>query len=336
MEANVKKTYELIEKALEGKGLAYDEMEFLYGVDPTSRESYEIRWAGQQLSLQATDGKAEIHAQIGLNGTPCAKNCEFCSFAVCNGVRKGVLETSEQEVRDYARAYEEQNANLILLLCTASYKFDRLIEMIEVVREVISPEMPLLVNSFDLTPEQAQRIKAAGANGAYHAVRMDEGVRTTIPVETRLQTIQNLHDAGLSLSTCVEPVGPEHTPAQIAHYSKICMDTNPVSAGVGRRIMVPGTKMEHLGQNPDIVNSLYVAVYRLATGLEPRLNCAVSSAISAASGGNLAWAEVGTNPRDVMERTEKGGKGSNIEYCERIYTNAGWEILEGPSQGWML
>lgn len=336
METTTARTYELIEKAMEGKGLEYDEMEFLYGIDPFSRESYEVRWAGQQLSMQASDGKAEIHAQIGLNGTPCPKNCEFCSFAMCNEVRRGKNETSEEEVRAYARAYEEQNANLILLLCTASYQFDHLIEMVEVVREEISPEMPLLVNSFDLTLEQAQRLKAAGANGAYHAVRMDEGVRTTIPVETRLETIDNLHAAGLSLSTCVEPVGPEHTPAQIAHYSKICMGTNPVSAGVGRRIMVPGTKMESLGQNPDIVNSLYVAVYRLATGLDPRLNCAVSSAISAASGGNLAWAEVGTNPRDVMERTEKGGRGSNIEFCAKIYTNAGWEILDRPSQGWML
>ena len=336
MEQNTRRTYELIEKALEGTGLEYDEMEFLYGVDPRSRESYEVRWAAQQLSLRATNGKAEIHAQIGLNGTPCPKNCEFCSFAMCNGVRKGINETSEEEVRTYAQAYEEQGANLILLLCTASYRFERLIEMIEITREVISPEMPLLINSFDLTLEQAKAVKAAGANGAYHAVRMDEGVRTTIPVETRLQTVANLHEAGLSLSTCVEPVGPEHTPAQIAHYSKICMDTKPVSAGVGRRIMVPGTIMEPLGQNPDIVNSLYVAVYRLATGLEPALNCAVSSAISASSGGNLAWAEVGTNPRDVQERTEKGGKGSNIEYCERIFVNAGWEILEGPSQGWML
>lgn len=336
MDESSKRVYELVEKGLLGKGLEDDEMEFLYGVDPNSADSYYIRWAGNELSKQATDGKAEIHAQIGLNGTPCPKNCQFCSFAVCNGVRKGVLETTEQEVRDYARAYEESGANLILVLCTASYKFERLIEMVEVVREVISPELPLLINSFDLTLEQAQRVKQAGANGAYHAVRMGEGVVTNIPVETRLQTFENLKEAGLSLSTCVEPVGPEHTPKEIAYYSRICMNTHANSAGVGRRITVPGTMMEKYGTNPDLVNSLYVAVYRLATGLEPGLNCAVSSPISAASGANLAWAEVGTNPRDVVERTEKGGRGSNIEFCRRVYFNAGWEVLEGPSKGWIL
>ncbi len=336
MEETGKRVRELVEKSFIGDGLADEEMEFLYGIDPWSADAYYIRWAGNELSMRATDGKAEIHAQIGLNGTPCPKNCQFCSFAVCNGVREGVLETSEQEVRDYARAYEDSGANLILLLCTASYRFDRLVEMVEITREVISPELPLLVNSFDLDLTQAKRLKAAGADGAYHAVRMGEGVVTGIPIETRLQTIANLREAGLSLSTCVEPVGPEHTPREITEKSRICMNTHANSSGVGRRITVPGTMLERHGMNPDIVNSLYIAVYRLATGLKPGLNCAVASPLSAASGANLVWAEVGTNPRDLVRRTEEGGRGENIEFCRKVYFNGGWEILEGPSQGWRL
>ena len=40
---------------------------------------------------------------------------------------------------------------------------------------------------------------------------MGEGVDTKIPVEKRVKTFDHLREAGLSLQTCVEPIGPEHT-----------------------------------------------------------------------------------------------------------------------------
>ncbi|MCQ4882310.1 radical SAM protein, partial [Alistipes onderdonkii] len=76
-------------------------------------------------------------------------------------------------------------------------------------REVIPADMPLLVNTDDMQLDQCRQLKAAGANGAYHAVRMREGEDTEIPVEKRFETFANLREAGLTLSTCVEPVGPE-------------------------------------------------------------------------------------------------------------------------------
>ena len=79
-----------------------------------------------------------------------------------------------------------------------------------------------------------------------------------------------------------------------------------------------------------------MAVYRLATGLKPALNCAASTPIAASSGANLGWAEVGLNPRDTVERTEQGGRGNDIDHYRRMYANAGWEVLDGYSQGWKL
>ena len=77
-------------------------------------------------------------------------------------------------------------------------------------------------------------------------------------------------------------------------------------------------------------------MYRLATGFAQPLNCAVSTPITATSGGNLGWAEVGLNPRDTSERTENGGRGHGISYYRWVYENAGWEVLDGYSQGWRL
>ena len=328
--------YEILERAAAGAGLPDSDIEALYAVDPLSREAYAIRRDAHLMSLQATNGKAEIHAQIGLNGSPCGKNCKFCSFAVCNGLRKKLFELDADDVRRYCDVYQQQGANLVLMLATASYPFEKYLEMAAVARSVLDPEMPLLANYDDVTVERARQMKEVGIDGAYHAVRMREGVDTTIPVEKRLKTIENLHEAGLSLQTCVEPIGPEHTPAELTEATRRCIDSHANSAGCGRRITVPGTQVESRGQLNDLQNSLNVAVYRLATGLKPALNCAVSTPITATSGGNLGWAEVGLNPRDTAERTENGGRGNDIAYYRWAFTNAGWEVLDGYSQGWRL
>lgn len=328
--------YDIVEKGLLGNGLTEAETLRLYRVPECSKEAAYIRWAGQELSLRAGNGKAEIHAQIGLNSTICPKNCKFCSFAACNSARKGKFELPKEDVLEYAKLYMEDGANLILLLTTASYSFEKLVDMVGSVREVIGADMPLLVNTDDMTLEQTTTLKAAGANGAYHAVRMGEGVDTEIPVEKRMETFANLAAAGMSLSTCVEPVGPEHTPEQITEATMRCIGTHPMSAGVGKRIGVPGTLLYDKGMLTDVANANMVAIYRLASGLEPRLNCSANTVMTAASGANLAWAEVGTNPRDAVERTENGGRGASFSQQRKMFLASGWELVEGPSQGWML
>ncbi|MDR2109545.1 MAG: hypothetical protein LBP28_08850 [Coriobacteriales bacterium] len=336
MDVATARIYEIVEKGLEGKGLPDADVRVLYAVDPASKEAYYINWAGNQLSKQSSNGKAEIHAQIGLNGTPCPKNCQFCSFAVSNGVRKGKLEMPKDYVVEFAKIYEDQGANAILMLATASYRFELFLEMAEAVRAVISKDMPLLANIEDQSPEMARQLKAAGVDGCYHAVRMGEGSVTTIPVVERLATFEHIRAAGLSLSTCVEPIGPEHTAEELTEKTRICIDSGALSAGAGRRIGVPGTALFDLGMISAVRSALYVAVYRLATGLFPRLNCAAGTDLVANAGANLAWAESGVNPRDLLQRTEDGGKGKDIAFYRELYQNADWEVLEGPSPGWQI
>ena len=54
------------------------------------------------------------------------------------------------------------------------------------------------------------------------------------------------------------------------------------------------------------------------------------------AGGNLAWAEVGTNPRDNLSYTEKGGRGQSVITAQKVFRDTEWEVLEGPSKGWIL
>ena len=49
------------------------------------------------------------------------------------------------------------------MLTTASYSFDKLVDMVGSVREVIPADMPLLVNTDDMQLDQCRQLKAAGA-----------------------------------------------------------------------------------------------------------------------------------------------------------------------------
>lgn len=107
-----------------------------------------------------------------------------------------------------------------------------------------------------------------------------------------------------------------------------------MTSGVGKRIAVPGTMLYDRGMLTDVANANMVAIYRLAHGRSLKLNCSANTVMTAASGANLAWAEVGTNPRDLVERTEHGGRGASMSQQIKMFKASGWDILEGPSQGW--
>lgn len=324
---------ELVEKGLAGEGLDEPEVAELLRQSPYSNEGKLIRWAAWMLARKASGGVAEVHAQIGMDASACPLNCEFCSFAACNGLRPAKLEMPKDEVIQYARTYDEAGVNLMCLMVTANYDFDQFCEMGASVREVINPETPLMANIDDFTYEQALKLKSSGFDAIYHVVHMGEGEITRIPPEKRIQTMLNAKKAGLALSSCVEPIGPEHTPEEIAKRIEQLMALEPHSSGAGLRMPVPGTRFADDRPTSRGDWAFVTAVFRLAVGLEPRL-CG-NTYLTADSGSNYAWAEVGTNPRDTAERTgQTAGIGHGVAECKAGFEAFGWEVLEGPSQGW--
>jgi biotin synthase len=325
---------EIIEKSFGGEELSSEEIVALYKTDPYSKEAFMIRWAALKQSMELAEGFAEIHAQIGLDSGPCPRNCQFCSFAACNSKNPEAKrrETPLKDILEYAKIYMEQGANLILLLSTEAYDFDRYLEVCVRVREAVGRKTPLLANTGDLTPERAEQLKAAGIDGIYHAARLGEGAVTEIPLETRFATIENARKAGLKLSTCLEPIGPDHAPEDIAERARQCMSWAPLTSGVGRRVATPGTKTARLGMLSQPLNALYAAAYRLADH-ETKLIASVHSELMANSGSNLSWSEMGSNPRDTRRRTENG-RGRTIKEIRNLFRESGWKVRKGPSPGW--
>ena len=324
----------IVEEALAGAGLDVEKTAKLFSQSPYSAEGAHIRWGGYMLSRKASDGIAEVHAQIGMDASSCPLDCKFCSFASSNGLRPPSLEMPKDEVIEYAKAYDAAGVNLMCLMVTANYDFDKFCEMGSAVREVISPDMPLMANIDDFSYEQACKLKESGFDAIYHVIHMGEGEITNIQPQKRIDTINNAKKAGLTVSSCVEPIGPEHTADEVAKRIKQLMKLEPLSTGAGWRVPVPGSAFENDPRRGAIDWGFLTAVFRLSVGVSPRL--VGSTHLAANSGANYGWAEVGTNPRDASERTDKTGIGHGVVQAKYGFTVDGWKVLEGPSAGWRI
>ena len=326
---------EVIEKADAGAPLSMEDVTLLYSLPANSPEAYLLRCAGNRRAMLLADGTAEIHAQIGVDAGPCVKSCQFCSFAKCNNPEGELKLTPLRAILDYAKAFQDAGANLLLLMSSAAFPFERLGEIGQRVREVIGPEMPMLINTRDVSYDEAVTLRAAGYNGAYHAARMSEGEMTDIPLSTRVETMENLTRAGLPLSFCIEPIGEEHTAADFVERLELHLRFSPLTGGVGRRIPVQGTKVERCRKFDQAEQARLTAIYRLLDGKTPLVGSA-NATLAANSGANLCWAECGYNPRDFSGHTELDGVGRSVDFIARIYAETGWELRKGYSPGWNM
>jgi biotin synthase len=324
-------TTKILDKAFDDALLTREEILHMLGIPLPSFEAGLVMASADFLTRDACGGRAEVHAQVGLNFSPCPNNCLFCAFAASNPVFQGKKEMEVEEVVLLAKKAEAEGANAIFLMATGDYPFGKFIEIAREVRGGLQPGTVMVANTGDFGLKEGKRLREAGFTGIYHAVRMGEGRETRIPPETRLKTIQAAREAGLLVGTCVEPVGPEHTPEEIAEKTLITREIQPCYSGAARRIAIPGSPLEKFGVISEYRMAFLVAVVRLAMGRKLIGNCTHEpNLLGAASGANLFWAEAGANPRDTEEETSKG-RGLNVKSCTRFFQEADFEVRKGPS-----
>ena len=73
----------------------------------------------------------------------------------------------------------------------------------------------LVVNTGEMDADTVKALKDAGFSMVYHVVRLREGVDTGHTVEMRVRTIETALAGGLEVQYLIEPLGPEHSPAEI-------------------------------------------------------------------------------------------------------------------------
>jgi biotin synthase len=325
------KINEIVKKVFDGHSITREEIVSLLKMDPHSLDGGFVMTAANAITRTASQGKAEIHAQIGMNLSPCPNNCSFCAFAAKNGVFKDAKKLTIEEIIQMALRAEADKANALFFMTTHDYPFGEYIEISKEVRKKLKPETVMIANIGDFGNGEGRRLREAGYTGIYHAVRMGEGRETRIAPETRLETIKVAQDAGLLIGTCVEPIGPEHSVDEIAEKILIGREMKPCYSGAMRRISIPGTDLARYGTISESCLAFFVAVVRLAMGRDLTGNCTHEpNLLGATAGANLFWAEVGTNPRDTEAETSKG-RGLDVKSCVEMLKEVDFDILHGPS-----
>ncbi len=318
---------EIIKKTLNDERLTDSDIVALLSIEPTSTDTYRLFAASRELSAKLCDNHAEVHAQFAINLAPCPKNCMFCSFAVKNGIFKGSSKLSPEDAVATALTFEQNGANAIYLMATASFDISEFCDYGKEVRSRLKPESRLIANVGDQEIAGAQRLKDAGFDGVYHALRLREGSDSEIPPDLRFKSISAFKEVGLIVGTCVEPIGPEHSNEELADLILFTAAQQPAFSGAARRISIPGTSLAKRGMISELRMAQIVAVTRLAMPHAVKGNCTHEPCgIGALAGANLFWAETGANPRDVKEKTEEG-RGHTVAACKAIFNEADWQVL---------
>jgi biotin synthase len=323
---------DLIRKGRNGESYTRDELVFMLHYPADSRESYRLMAEANSISKGLSENEAEVHAQLALNIGPCPANCAFCAFARINGLFKKEMRLTPEQAVAYAKQFEIDGANAIFVMTTADYPFEQFIEISQEIRHHLRQETIMIANVGDQSLIRAQSIKDAGFTGVYHALRLREGIDTRLSPKAREESIQNFQQAGLRVGTCVEPVGLEHTNEELARAILFTASFSPSFSGAARRIAIPGTEIASRGMITELRMAQIVAVTRLGVPGTIRGNCTHEPCtLGGMAGANLFWAEVGGNPRDIMEKTEEG-RGETVASCQGLFHESGWGLRSGPSR----
>ena len=319
---------DILARVLEGTPPSREDCEYLLGFHEASPEATFTRGVSNDIVRQKTKNAGVLFGQIGLEVYPCEADCKFCAFGKSHTGFTGKVRLNEETIRRKVFDFTKDGDLYCLWLMTMDqYDLDYYIHALKIAREVAPPQTLLYTNIGDTDYETFVKLREAGANGAYHVIRLGEGRYTTIDPARRRQTIDNARRAGLMLQDCLEPIGTEHTPRELVDHIFMTIEGGFDTAGVMKRTPVPGTIFTDEITNARLAQ--IAAVNALAcTAIEPYPWIPVHEAdpISLASGANSICAETGVNPRDVAADTSRG-RGLDVSACRKMLWQAGFERL---------
>lgn len=319
----------IVNKALDGGELAPEEIGKLFAVHYLSAESFLMQHASRKMSAAASQGKAEVHAQVGIDTGPCPKNCEYCSFAAKHNLFPVPKVYPAAEIVATCLEFEAAGANAVNLMATAAVPLADFLKLAREVRTALRPETPLVANIDDFDEDGARELVKAGFSGIYHCVRIGEGKVTAIDPRVRVRTIRAARKAGLLVGTSVGPIGPEHSLAELVETTVLTRGLKPVNSACTRRINIPGLPLAAHGSVTYGRMAQLLAAVRLASGYDViGFGTHEPNGMGAMAGANLFWAERGANPRDTSESTVRGW---TVGQARALLAEAGWDVLAGPS-----
>lgn len=282
----------IADAAAAGKEPTRSDILHLLKFDAYSPEAAYVGAVARAIGMRACNGRGYVYAQIGVDSTACPKNCRFCSFAAVN-VNWETYDAAHAEVPigrivHYAKLFDGEGVSLVSLMATAALDFERYLDIVRAVRASVSDSMVIMANVGDLTLEQAQALKDAGANAAYHALRLDEGEWTDIAPIERRRTIRHLKAADIDLMTGVEPVWQGADPLMVSERICDIPEFKPFCTGACGLTEIEGADVMNRKQPLKGFLRYVAACTRLVCG----------EAVPVGGIGGVNWVDAGCDPRN--------------------------------------
>lgn len=298
----------------------------LLALDSASEEVSYMKEKACELAHVITNNQASISGAIGVDMCSCDMNCKFCSFGTEWGLVTEDVKFEKPEIISMVREYVEAGATTITLRSTEFYDMRVLTDWLKDIRSEVPGDYLINLNVGEMTPAMAEAAYQAGATSAYHVIRMREGVDTPFDPELRKRTIWAIGESPLRYSTCVEPLGIEHTDEEIADKILENLSYRPWNLSCMARVNVPGTPFEGMEEISEERMLHILATIRLVSGSHVR-SCGIHPAIPEAlyAGGSNFTVERGANPRDT-EFNERVWKDFTVNQAVELIREAGFEV----------
>lgn len=315
---------EIFQKIKNCAELSFEDAVKLLNLPVFSPEYYQILQLANQFARNSFQQKGLIFSQIGLDVAPCPVNCKFCTLAED---RFDKTERKQLELKEILGKVDDllsAGTNEVFLMTTATYDKDLLLEVATEVRKHLPSTMRMVANTGDFDEEYGIKLRSAGFTGIYHICRLGEGVVTNVSVEQRINTLEAIQKAGLELYYCVEPIGPEHSSEEIAEEVFRALKYNVNVMAVMKRVCFPDSPMTEKGEISSGMLALICAVSVLCVRPQRAMGVHEPDLISLISGANQIYAENGSNPRDLSDKTEYS-RGFSVAKAKKLLLDAEWD-----------
>ncbi len=300
----------ILRDAESGRPITKMEAALLLALSENSLEASVLRATANALTRERFGNSALLLGQIGVDMSPCDGDCAFCFFAKSHTTIQPTLLPTDEIVNRFDR-FAAGGAQGVFLMTMHRFGFEWFRDLCAELRRRIPPHLEILANIGDVTSSQLQELRDAGVSGAYHVCRLREGTDTCMDRIDRRSTIERIIEAGMSWYNLCEPIGPEHTPEELAEQIWLGVDLPCRQHGAMQRFSVPGSRVYHHGQISLARLGQVVAVVALATiGKQETKSIAVnvSNLVGLFSGANAFFPEAGEPDEQEMQQESPHSK----------------------------
>jgi len=300
--------------AQNGRAITKEEAVALLTLDENSLEATLLRATANSISREKFGNKGYHFGQVGVEMAPCNADCGFCFYAKSHTQIQSSIVTVDEVVPRFER-FAIGGSKGVYLITMHSFDFDWYRDLCSEVKKRIPQNIEILANVGDISLNQWKELKDAGVTGAYHSVRLREGIDSKLTPKNRLKTIEGMLEAGIDWYNLCEPVGPEHTPEELAEQIWIGVEMPCIQHGVLQRFPVPGSPLYSKGMISLQRLGQIVAVIVLATRNKKELkyiSAMLTSYVGLFSGANNIYSETG-EPQET-EKIQAGAAFSSAQW----------------------